>query len=94
MTAMWADVKDKSDWRAPPGFGEAAVLHALIEETAAMLPRAGSPRLAMIGREVRLGGNSPTDSTDGLLARLTKPTPRRRNRPGVQSPRRSGDRAG
>lgn len=71
VTAMGADVKDKSDWRAPPGFGEAATLHALVEETAAMLPLAGGPRLAMIGREVWLGGNSLTDITDGPLARLT-----------------------
>ncbi len=71
MTAMWADVEDERDWRASPGFGEAATSHAIVENTSDLLPLAGGPRLVVIGREVWLGGNSITDVTDGLLARLT-----------------------
>ncbi len=55
MTALWHD--DGSGWRAlaPAGFPEEAALHALVEGAPQLLPLSGSPRLVVVGREVRLG---------------------------------------
>ena len=46
-----------SQWRVlpPAGFPDEAALHGLVEETPELLPLAGSPRLAIVGREVHLG---------------------------------------
>lgn len=56
MTAVWADVQDRWELLAPTGFGDEATLHDLVEKTPDLLPLAGGPRLAVIGREVWLGG--------------------------------------
>jgi hypothetical protein len=40
---------------APTGFPAEATLHDLVERDPYLLPLAGSPRIAMVGREVRLG---------------------------------------
>lgn len=56
MTGVWA--KDgKNRWRllTATGFVSEAELHHLIEETPAMLPLAGAPTLAIVGREVICG---------------------------------------
>jgi len=55
MTAIWHN--DGAGWQlvAPSGFTAEAALHDLVEQAPQMLPLAGSPRLAIIGREVVLG---------------------------------------
>ena len=56
MSAIWE--RDPGGlWRplAPAGFPAEAALHDLVENAPQMLPLAGSPRLTMLGREVRLG---------------------------------------
>ena len=55
VTALWHN--DGSGWRAlaPAGFPEEAALHALVEGAPQLLPLSGSPRLVVVGREVRLG---------------------------------------
>jgi hypothetical protein len=55
MTAIWQHRDD--EWRllAPSGFPDEATLHTQIEEAPQLLPLAGSPLLAVVGREVRLG---------------------------------------
>ena len=55
VTALWHN--DGSGWRAlaPAGFPDEAALHALVEGAPQLLPLSGSPRLVVVGREVRLG---------------------------------------
>ncbi|MEA2677605.1 MAG: hypothetical protein QOJ81_1746 [Chloroflexota bacterium] len=55
MTAIWRN--DGSGWRIlpPAGFPDEAALHGLVEEAPHLLPLAGAPKLAVVGREVRLG---------------------------------------
>lgn len=55
MTAIWQHRDD--EWRllAPSGFPDEATLHTQVEEAPQLLPLAGSPLLAVVGREVRLG---------------------------------------
>ena len=55
MTAIWRN--DGTGWRIlpPSGFPDERALHTLVEEAPHLLPLAGSPTLAVIGREVRLG---------------------------------------
>jgi hypothetical protein len=59
MTGIWAKAADGS-WQpmAASGFVNEADLHDLIEQTPSMLPLAGNPRLAVLGREVRCGRES------------------------------------
>src|SRR3954452_9147997 len=58
MSAIWR--RESSGWRiaSPVGFDDEAALHDLIQEAPELLPLAGSPALAVLGREVYLGGNS------------------------------------
>ncbi len=55
MTGIWSEAED--GWRplAPVGFSQEKELHDLIERSPGMLPLAGSPRLVVLGREVRCG---------------------------------------
>ncbi len=55
MTAIWRN--DDTGWQllAPAGFPDEAALHKLVEQAPQILPLAGSPRLAILGREVSLG---------------------------------------
>jgi hypothetical protein len=55
MTAIWRN--DGSGWElaSPVGFPNEEKLHDLIEEAPQVLPLAGSPRLVVLGREVRCG---------------------------------------
>ncbi len=55
MTALWHN--DGSGWRAlaSAGFPDEAALHTLVEGAPQLLPLSGSPRLVVVGREVRLG---------------------------------------
>lgn len=57
MTAVWSDVEDGWQLLSPTGFEDEATLHALVERSPDLLPLAGSPRLAVVGKEVWLGGN-------------------------------------
>ncbi|MDP9351633.1 MAG: hypothetical protein M3P51_08860, partial [Chloroflexota bacterium] len=52
MTAIWHN--DGAGWHlmAPSGFPDEAALHTLIEEAPQVLPLAGTPTLAVVGREV------------------------------------------
>jgi hypothetical protein len=56
MTAIWSS-ESADGWRllAPAGFPSEAELHTLVEQSPQLLPLAGSPRLVVVGREVRLG---------------------------------------
>jgi hypothetical protein len=58
MTAIWTN--DGEGWAllSPAGFPDEASLHSLIEQSPQLLPLAGSPRLTVLGREVRLGSGS------------------------------------
>jgi hypothetical protein len=56
VTVIWGSDPGGS-WRplAPAPYPSEAALHDLVEKTPQMLPLAGSPRLTILGREVRLG---------------------------------------
>ena len=58
MTAIWSNDGERWALLAPSGFPDEASLHTLIEQSPQLLPLAGSPRLTIIGREVRLGSGS------------------------------------
>jgi hypothetical protein len=55
MTGIWS--LSDAGWRpeAPVSFRQEKELHDLVERTPGMLPLAGAPRLAVLGREVRCG---------------------------------------
>lgn len=56
MGGVWGADGEGTWWPLPAsGFAAGADLHDLIEQTPEMLPLAGSPRLAILGREVELG---------------------------------------
>jgi hypothetical protein len=57
VTAIWSETDDGWELLAPAGFADEAALHSLVERSPDLLPLAGSPRLAVVGREVLLGGN-------------------------------------
>jgi hypothetical protein len=56
MTAIWGSGAD-GQWHTlePVAFQAEAQLHDLVENAPQMLPLAGSPRLTVLGRELRLG---------------------------------------
>lgn len=56
VTAIWGSGADEG-WRllSPEPYQAEAVLHDLVEKNPQILPLAGSPRLTILGREVRLG---------------------------------------
>src|SRR5580692_6333658 len=56
MTAIWGSGSD-GRWHTlePAAYQAEAQLHDLVESAPQMLPLAGSPRLTVLGREVRLG---------------------------------------
>ncbi len=56
MTAIWKD--EGGDWSllSPVGFPDEATLHRLVADAPQLLPLSGSPRLAVVGTEVVLGG--------------------------------------
>jgi hypothetical protein len=56
MTAIWGSGPD-GQWHAlrSAAYQAEAELHDLVEKAPQMLPLAGSPRLSVVGREVRLG---------------------------------------
>ena len=58
MSSIW--VSEGDGWRllTRAGFPLEAELHALVEKAPEILPLAGSPRLAVVGKEVRLGSGS------------------------------------
>ncbi len=58
MAAIWQH-DDQQGWRllAPADFPDEAKLHDLVEEAPQLLPLSGSPRLTVLGREVRLGSS-------------------------------------
>jgi hypothetical protein len=58
MTAIWSNDGERWALLAPSGFPDEASLHTLIEQSPQLLPLAGSPRLTIVGREVRLGSGS------------------------------------
>jgi RecB family endonuclease NucS len=56
VTAIWGS-DSGGRWRAlePASYPAEAALHDLVQRAPQMLPLAGSPRLTVLGREVRLG---------------------------------------
>jgi len=68
MTAIWG-AGPEGQWHTlePAAYQAEAQLHDLVERAPQMLPLAGSPRLIMLGREVRLG----TGSADLLAVEST-----------------------
>ncbi|WP_243791858.1 hypothetical protein [Saccharopolyspora gloriosae] len=56
MTAIWtSDPHQGWKFLSPTDYPAESVLHDLVEQAPQMLPLAGSPRLTVLGREVRLG---------------------------------------
>lgn len=55
MPAMWRKDGDRWQVMTPAGFPDEATLHTLVERDPYLLPLAGSPRITVVGREVRLG---------------------------------------
>ncbi|MDB4944546.1 MAG: hypothetical protein JWP97_4080 [Labilithrix sp.] len=55
MTALWRKGSDGWQVMAPTQFPDEETLHRLVEQDPYLLPLAGSPRIAVVGREVRLG---------------------------------------
>jgi hypothetical protein len=58
MTAIWHDGEQGWSLLQPVGFPDEATLHRLVAEAPQVLPLAGSPRLVVLGSEVRLGNGS------------------------------------
>jgi hypothetical protein len=58
MTAIWHEGQQGWALLQPVGFPDEATLHSLVAEAPQVLPLAGSPRLVVLGREVRLGSGS------------------------------------
>ena len=58
MTAIWHNSGGKWSELQPVGFPDEAALHDLVEESPEMLRLSGNPRLAILGREVRLGSGA------------------------------------
>jgi RecB family endonuclease NucS len=56
VTAIWG-TDPHGQWNAltPAAYPAEAALHDLVQQAPQMLPLAGSPRLTVLGREVRLG---------------------------------------
>lgn len=55
MTSIWADSEASWQLLAPSGFPTEAALHDIVEAAVQILPLSGQPKLAVVGREVRLG---------------------------------------
>ena len=55
MTAIWEQRKGKWRLLGASSFPDEASLHDRVEEAPQLLPLAGSPRITVLGREVRLG---------------------------------------
>ena len=55
MTAIWQNDGDARKLLSPEGFPAEAALHDLVAQSPELLPLSGSPRLAVLGREVQLG---------------------------------------
>lgn len=55
MTAIWRSQGDGWTRLTPAGFPDEKTLHDLVAKDPQLLPLSGSPRLIVIGREVRLG---------------------------------------
>ena len=55
MTGVWMDAGDGWKLGKPRAFDDEATLQHLIKEYPQLLPLAGSPRLLVLGSEVRLG---------------------------------------
>lgn len=71
MTAIWGSDTEVG-WRAlePAGYPAEAALHDLVQQAPQMLPLAGSPWLAVLGREVRPGGGFADLLAVGSTGRL------------------------
>lgn len=54
-TAIWINEQDQWKQLQPAGFKDEGALHDLVENAPHLLPLSGSPQLAVVGREVRLG---------------------------------------
>lgn len=57
MSAIWHNNGSAWNLLPPAGFPDEATLHGLVEQAPHILPLAGQPKLAVVGREVLLGGN-------------------------------------
>lgn len=55
MTAIWQNKGQNWTLLSAIAYPDEATLHTLIEQSPELLPLAGSPRLAVLGREVQLG---------------------------------------
>ena len=70
MTTIWQE--EGGRWRAvaPTGFPNEQALHDLVAEAPDLLPLAGAPRLAVVGREVPLASGYPDLLAVELSGRL------------------------
>ena len=55
MTGIWTNSGGEWEWGKPRAFEDEAKLHELIRENPQFLPLSGSPRLVVLGSEIRLG---------------------------------------
>ena len=55
MTGIWTNSGGEWEWGKPRAFEDEAKLHELIKENPQFLPLSGSPRLVVLGSEIRLG---------------------------------------
>jgi hypothetical protein len=58
MTAIWHENEQGWSLLEPVSFPDEATLHTLVADAPQVLPLAGSPRLVVLGSEVRLGSGS------------------------------------
>lgn len=56
MTAIWSEGSDGWELLRPAGFPDEKTLQELVASAPDLLPLSGSPRVAVLGREVQLGG--------------------------------------
>ena len=55
MTGIWTNTGKGWELGSPQAFHDEATLHRLIEQNPRLLPLAGSPRLTVLGSEIKLG---------------------------------------
>lgn len=57
MTAIWKEDEERWTLLSPSGFPDEDTLHTLVDRAPHLLPLSGNPSLAILGKEVAIGGN-------------------------------------
>ena len=58
LSELWTNTGVGWKLLSAVGFDDEATLHSLVEEAPELLPLSGSPEIAIVGREVTVGGGS------------------------------------